>query len=128
MAGKRTPIDIRHCQTRLTQRLAVLRAALKDHSGSGGRAAGGAAPVEVHDLKDEAFAGQLAILAGVAQEQMHGELITVQRALQRIRDGSYGRCGDCNREIGRERLLVQPSAERCLPCQERAEGRSATRC
>lgn len=127
MVGKRTPIDVKQCEARLSQRVTVLRAALKDHGDAGARAASGPSPIEVHDLKEQAFEGQLASLSGVTREQMLGELAAAQAAVQRLHDGSYGRCGDCNREIGRERLLVQPSAERCLPCQERAEGRSAAR-
>jgi len=121
MAGGLTAQEISDCEARLSQRLSMLRAAQRDRGEAGNRGANEAAPAEVHDLKDEAFAGQLANLAGLAREQLHVELTAVQAALHRIHDGSYGRCNDCGGEIGRERLLAQPSAERCVRCQERAE-------
>jgi DnaK suppressor protein len=49
------------------------------------------------------------------------ELQTIEAALARIGDGSYGNCIDCGGEIGRARLKAYPTAERCLPCQEKNE-------
>lgn len=51
------------------------------------------------------------------------ELQDIEAALARIADGSYGSCRDCGEEIGRARLKAYPTAERCLPCQERNEHR-----
>ena len=113
--------ELAQCKAALTGRLSVLRAALMEQSESGDRDSKQSAATEVHDLKDEAFAGQLANLRGMAREQMQGEMAAVRAALTRISEGSFGRCEDCDGEIGRERLLAQPSAGRCLRCQERAE-------
>jgi DnaK suppressor protein len=49
------------------------------------------------------------------------ELQDIEAALARIGDGSYGNCIDCGGEIGRARLKAYPTAERCLPCQEKNE-------
>ncbi len=125
--GGLTAQEIRECAALLSQRLVTLRAAQRDHGEAGNRSSKEAAPAEVHDLKDEAFAGQLANLSGMALHQLHLEMAAVQAALHRIHDSSYGRCGDCGREIGRKRLLAQPSAERCVRCQERAERPVAAR-
>ena len=84
MVGKRTPIDVKQCEARLSQRVTVLRAALKDHGDAGARAASGPSPIEVHDLKEQAFEGQLASLSGVTREQMLGELAAAQGAVQRL--------------------------------------------
>jgi len=126
-ASRLTAPELRDCEARLSQRLSMLRAAQRDHAEVGNRGVTEAASAEVHDLKDEAFAGQLANLAGLAREQLHAELAAVQAALHRVHDGSYGRCDDCGREIGRERLLAQPSVERCVHCQEQAEKPAAAR-
>jgi DnaK suppressor protein len=126
-AGRLTAQEIRECGARLSQRLAVLRPAQQDHAEAGNRGPTEAASAEVHDLKDEAFAGQLANLSGMALHQLDLEMAAVQAAQHRIHDGSYGRCSDCGLEIGHERLLAQPSAERCMHCQERAEKPSAAR-
>jgi RNA polymerase-binding protein DksA len=52
------------------------------------------------------------------------ELSEVEAALNRIADGSYGTCSDCGEPIGSPRLNAQPTADRCIACQERLEGRS----
>lgn len=52
------------------------------------------------------------------------ELSAVEAALARIEDGSYGVCSDCGEPIGWPRLNVQPTAERCIACQEKLESRT----
>jgi DnaK suppressor protein len=42
-------------------------------------------------------------------------------ALERLRQGSYGRCLDCGNPIGLERLRAVPWAPRCADDQERHE-------
>jgi DnaK suppressor protein len=53
------------------------------------------------------------------------ELSEVEAALNRVADGSYGTCSDCGEPIGWPRLNAQPTADRCISCQEKLEGRSA---
>jgi DnaK suppressor protein len=52
------------------------------------------------------------------------ELTEVEAALARIADGSYGTCSDCGDAIGWPRLNAQPTAERCIACQEKLEART----
>ncbi len=40
----------------------------------------------------------------------------VDAALQRIADGSYGRCEHCGDPIPHERLLARPAARTCIAC------------
>jgi len=42
-------------------------------------------------------------------------------ALERIEDGSYGRCVACGQDIPAARLEVRPEAARCMADQEKAE-------
>ena len=49
------------------------------------------------------------------------ELTDVDAALARIEDGSYGTCVDCGEAIGWPRLNAQPTAQRCITCQEKLE-------
>jgi RNA polymerase-binding transcription factor DksA len=49
------------------------------------------------------------------------ELREITAALQRIDEGSYGQCADCGVDITPSRLEVQPSALRCIKCQEKFE-------
>lgn len=47
----------------------------------------------------------------------------IDRAIEKIDDGSYGICDRCGREISRERLKVLPHATFCVECQDLVEGR-----
>jgi RNA polymerase-binding protein DksA len=49
------------------------------------------------------------------------ELREVEAALQRMKDGTYGECVDCGTDIPFARLQANPSASRCIACQERVE-------
>ena len=51
------------------------------------------------------------------------EVHAVDAALQRLRDGVYGRCLMCAQPIARARLEVEPSALRCVHCQALFESR-----
>lgn len=46
-------------------------------------------------------------------------LLAVERALRRIKDGTYGQCSNCEaQEEVAERLKADPAAERCLTCKQ----------
>ena len=45
----------------------------------------------------------------------------VTDALQRIQDGSYGKCADCGKSIPEGRLEARPEASRCVACQSKRD-------
>lgn len=47
----------------------------------------------------------------------------VDAALDRLADGSYGICLECEEEIGARRLKALPWAEYCISCQQRRDTR-----
>ena len=49
------------------------------------------------------------------------ELQEVDAALAGIAGGSYGTCRDCGEPVGWPRLNANPTALRCISCQERYE-------
>ena len=52
----------------------------------------------------------------------------VERALEKLREGTYGVCEGCGRRIPEARLKYQPAATRCVECQshwDRINGRTA---
>jgi DnaK suppressor protein len=53
-----------------------------------------------------------------AHEQMLGQLEEVDRALQKLDEGTYGTCDACGAEIPEGRLEVHPSAVRCVACAQ----------
>jgi RNA polymerase-binding transcription factor DksA len=54
-------------------------------------------------------------------EQVEAELADVERALQRLDDGTYGRCEVCGEPIEPERLEAVPFARYCIKHQTAAE-------
>lgn len=45
----------------------------------------------------------------------------IERALKAIKDGTYGVCVDCEKPIPAGRLRAVPDAQRCVPCQSKAD-------
>jgi DnaK suppressor protein len=73
------------------------------------------------------FDGIVESSAGVATDDEHdpeGATIAFERAqlaelddaLDRLRQGSYGRCERCGRPIAAERLAARPAARTCITC------------
>lgn len=48
-------------------------------------------------------------------------LLDIDKALERIDDGSYGRCSNCGTDIADKRLDAVPWTRYCIDCQELAE-------
>jgi RNA polymerase-binding protein DksA len=55
------------------------------------------------------------------EEGVQQRLDQIDRALQKIDDGTYGICERCGREIGEERLQVRPWALLCIDDQRLAD-------
>ena len=54
--------------------------------------------------------------------QMKAETLTrINEALERLDEGTYGRCNDCGDEISPQRLRALPFAVRCKDCEEARE-------
>src|SRR4029453_2221768 len=55
--------------------------------------------------------------------QMKAETLhRINEALERLEEGTYGRCFECGDEIGPQRLRALPFAVRCKDCEEAREG------
>jgi DnaK suppressor protein len=63
-------------------------------------------------LSDRDVTDRLARLLDENREQ-------VERALERLVEGKYGICEDCEERIPTERLKFKPEATRCVHCQSR---------
>ena len=46
------------------------------------------------------------------------QLRQINEALQRIKEGTYGICAECEKPISPKRLQAVPWAKYCVPCQE----------
>ena len=78
------------------------------------------APVP-HDSIDLTLftASKESLFARASQDR--GRLRLIQRALERINDGSFGICAECEGAIGLKRLQALPWASHCIQCQEQTE-------
>ncbi|REK09061.1 MAG: hypothetical protein DWQ37_19585 [Planctomycetota bacterium] len=59
----------------------------------------------------------------VAVETLRGEMRSIDDALARIGDGSYGICKRCGKHIASERLEAIPHAGLCVRCEQAEEDR-----
>jgi DnaK suppressor protein len=55
------------------------------------------------------------------EERESAELVAIDEALQRLSDGSFGLCVDCGVSIPTARLHANPTAMRCVACQDKQE-------
>jgi DnaK suppressor protein len=60
------------------------------------------------------------ILAGLDDRSLR-EITEIHAALQRMIDGSYGKCFDCGRVVPLARLRTVPTAAFCVECAQRKE-------
>jgi RNA polymerase-binding protein DksA len=71
----------------------------------------------VRDSEDESVANLLIDLNFASIDRHIREIRSIEAALERIKDGSYGVCIDCDNPIGFERQQAYPTAQRCFRCQ-----------
>ena len=48
-------------------------------------------------------------------------LTKINRALERMEDGTYGECVDCGDSIPEKRLQARPAAVLCITCKDKRE-------
>ena len=104
--------EVRRVKTLLEIRQHELRLSIEDHL----RYARRANPEP--DTVDQAADGfeKEALLQRSSQEQRL--LRAIESALGRIRDGTYGTCLSCGKEIDVKRLGAVPCAMHCIQCEE----------
>ena len=76
---------------------------------------------EVTDLKDGAAQEQRQHTEDLQASRDLDELREVEGALARLDAGNYGDCAECGDAIPAARLMAQPAARLCAPCQTAVE-------
>jgi DnaK suppressor protein len=79
------------------------------------------------DALDEVQLAAQRELATRGLERESRLLRNVRAALDRIADGAYGTCLECDEEISQKRLHAVPWAAFCIKCQERTDQASQGR-
>ena len=73
------------------------------------------------DAAEPPTADQLVEVTAALRSAAETALAEIDAALIRLRNGSYGRCQHCQREILPERLEILPAVALCMPCQHAQE-------
>jgi DnaK suppressor protein len=72
-------------------------------------------PLHLADVAPEGIDADVQVL-----ETERGLLEEITAALNRIGDGSFGKCVSCSRDIGKQRLDALPYAPQCIDCAKAA--------
>lgn len=97
--------------------LAAIGASREELSGIQSARSDGTADDE-HDPEGSTLSSDWSRIAGL-QADASASLAEVDRALERIHDGTSGTCVVCGRPIAEARLRVRPWADRCVTCASR---------
>jgi RNA polymerase-binding transcription factor DksA len=84
-----------------------------------------AADVRRNDLCDSAQAVGVLDVQTMSVERLIVSARRITEALQRIADGTYGRCEECDALIPAARLNAIPTATLCIRCQTATESGAA---
>ena len=87
-------------------------------------------PAEVAQVKDAEEQSMEDFVLGMdfAVMEMESETLRqIDEAIQRLDDGTYGICGDCDEAISEARLKALPFATVCRDCQAQREDEEAAR-
>lgn len=119
----------RHETEKYRQRLLELAARLKSDEflnvgealcQTGGGSSGNLSNVPMHlaDMGTETFEQEMSTSLLTNGRQMQSD---VAAALDRIEQGNFGMCQQCNKDIGEGRLQAVPYTRYCLDCAQSAE-------
>jgi len=89
-----------------------------DHEVGGARERDLAHINDTSDMASDAAEGDLALRIA---ESETAEASEIERAIEKIDNGTYGTCETCNKPIGTERIEYLPYVTLCIKCQELSE-------
>jgi DnaK suppressor protein len=91
---------------------------LYEHDVRAGQEASDEGSDDVVDRANNAYSREL--LFSLSDGERH-TMLRIEEAIQRLEQGVYGICTNCQREIRSGRLKAVPWARYCIDCQELAE-------
>ena len=81
----------------------------------------------VGDVIDAALDSAQDEISSQLAEVESRELASIEKALERMRDGAFGKCEECDKAIPMARLNALPYATLCIECQRLAESGAGSR-
>jgi len=76
----------------------------------------------VPDVADLGVTDNLKEFLHLLSDSKREELLRIDDALERLENGAYGFCQECEEPIAPERLKVRPHTRYCISCKEKLEG------
>jgi len=73
------------------------------------------------DEVDEIQASENREIGFATREKLADRVKRLSAALERLNNGEYGVCAECDERISPARLLVAPEVQTCVRCQDRIE-------
>ncbi len=118
--------ELKEFQALLHQRRKLLKGDLdgleNETRGNGADRAGDQSSMPGHMAELASDASEKAFSYGRMESQTE-ELKEIEDALERIKDGSFGSCENCQGGIPKERLKAISYARLCVKCQEKEESK-----
>ena len=119
-------LDVEHFRDLLVQKREAVASALenlhKENSRSledeTGELVSGSADQHLADTATETVEREI---GNTLEEHDERLLVAIDAALQRIEDGTYGKCVNCGAPIPEERLEAMPWATLCIDCKRKEE-------
>ena len=119
-------LEIYEFKARLRERSMQLRAEIRDTLDKSSDETHAEIVNDVRDAEDESFSNLIVDTNLAEIDRDAGELRQIDGALRRLADGTFGICIDCGQDIPERRLHAEPTAARCVKCQELYEKTHAT--
>ncbi|PZN29360.1 MAG: conjugal transfer protein TraR [Proteobacteria bacterium] len=111
-------LDLNAVEARLRDRAAELRQEIREALERSSDESHVRIAEQARDREDDSFANLVVDVTYAEVERDADELRRIDGALRRIAEGTYGLCEMCGGEIAPERLEAEPTATRCIRCQE----------
>lgn len=75
----------------------------------------------VADVADLGLTDSLSELLHLLSDSKREEIMNIDEAIERLRQGSYGQCQGCGEPIDIERLELRPYTRFCIDCKTKME-------
>jgi DnaK suppressor protein len=75
-------------------------------------------PIHMADLGSDNFEQEFTL---ILMQNEGGTLESIESALERIEDGAFGLCDECQQPISKTRLNAIPYASLCIKCAQKLE-------
>lgn len=75
--------------------------------------------VKHKEIIDKATSTESTLISGIEYERKNQEIRAIKNALNRMHEGNYGICIECEKKIDESRLEIMPTAKFCMECRSR---------